>query len=280
VKRLIVNADDFGAAPEVNEAIERAHRHGILRSTSVMVGAPAAQDAIDRARRLPDLAVGLHVVLVHGRPVLPPERVPDLVDERGEFLTDLVRAGFRFFFRPGARKQLAAEIRAQFERFAATGLALDHANAQSHMHVHPTVFAAILEIGREYGLHAVRVPREPFGGTRSIEPWLAIMRSRARKARVAHNDFAIGVNEAGTLTEARTLKILRNLPEGVTEIFFHPATAPFLGADRGTEHFRWQEELEALTSSRVREAIDRSGIQRVTYGELAGAPRRASPSRR
>ena len=100
-KRLIVSADDFGLSPEINEAVERAHRDGILRAASLMVNAPATPDAVERARRLPNLAVGLHVVLVHGRPALPVERVPDLVDSRGEFPTDLVRAGFRFFFTQG-----------------------------------------------------------------------------------------------------------------------------------------------------------------------------------
>jgi chitin disaccharide deacetylase len=267
LKRLIVTADDFGIAPEVNEAVERANRDGILRAASLMVGAPAARDAIERARRLPNLAVGLHVVLVNGRPVLPPDRVPDLVDSRGEFLAGLVRAGIRFFFRAGARAQLAAEIRAQFERFAQTGLTLDHADAQSHMHVHPTVFASILRIGREYGLRAVRIPREPFGGTRSIGPWLALMRAHARRAGVAFNDYAFGVNEAGRLTEERVLQILERLPDGVTEIFFHPATAAFAGADRGTERYAWAGELAALTSPRVREAIACNGIASTTFGE-------------
>ncbi|HZV76662.1 MAG TPA: hopanoid biosynthesis-associated protein HpnK [Candidatus Babeliales bacterium] len=269
MKRLILNADDFGTAREVNEAVEKAHRDGVLQAASLMVGAPAADDAIERARRLPKLAVGLHVVLVNGRPVLPAGRVPDLVDERGDFLTDLVRAGFRFFFRPGIRAQLAAEIRAQFERFAATGLTLDHADAQSHMHVHPAVFRLVLQIGREFGLRAVRIPREPFGGTRTIEPWLALMRARAQRAGVFCNDYAFGVNEAGALDETRVLELLERLPDGVTEIFFHPATAPFDGADRGTERYQWEAELAALTSPRVREAIARNGIESTTYGELA-----------
>lgn len=269
MKRLVLNADDFGIAAEVNEAVELAHREGVLRAASLMVGAPATADAIERARRLPSLAVGLHVVLVHGRPVLDPERVPDLVDRDGAFSTDLVAAGVRFFFRPGIRSQLAAEIRAQFERFAATGLALDHADAQSHMHVHPTVFALLLRIGREFGLRAVRIPREPFGGTRSIGPWLALMRARARRAGVLTNDWAFGVNEAGALDEERVLQILDRLPDGLTEIFFHPATRAFAGADPGTERFQWSGELAALTSPRVRAAIARQDIANVTYGELA-----------
>jgi hopanoid biosynthesis associated protein HpnK len=268
LKHVILNADDFGGALEVNEAVERAHRDGVLRAASLMVGAPAAQDAVERAKRMPHLAVGLHLVLVHGTPVLPPERVPLLVDENGAFPTDLVRAGVRFFFRPGVRAQLAAEIRAQFERFAATGLRLDHANAQSHMHVHPTIFRLMLQIGRNFGLRAVRIPREPHGGTRSIELWLSLMRRRAKQAGIVCNDYAFGVNEAGALTEERVLQILDGLPDGVTEIFFHPATAAFSGADVGTEHFAWAGELAALTSPRVREALARNGVNSTTYGEL------------
>lgn len=233
-----------------------------------MVAAPAAQDALLRARRLPQLAVGLHVVLVNGRPVLPPEAVPDLVDARGEFLTDLVRAGVRFFVRPGVRRQLAAEIRAQFERFTATGLPLDHANAQSHMHVHPTVFRLILEIGREYGLRAIRIPREPALGTWSIEPWIRLMRARARRLGVASNDYAFGINDVGAMTEQRVLRMLDTLPDGVTEMFFHPATQAFAGADSGTDAYRWADELAALTSPAVRSALTRNAIASVTYGEL------------
>jgi len=234
-----------------------------------MVGAPATHDAVERARALPSLAVGLHVVLVNGRPVLEPQRVPDLVDRNGNFLTELVGAGVRFFFRPGVREQLAAEIRAQFERFAQTGLALDHADAQSHMHVHPTVFALILRVGREYGLRAIRIPREPFGRTRSIAPWLALMRARARRDGVVYNDYAFGVTEAGALTEERVLQMLADLPDGVTEIFFHPAVGAFSGADAGTESYQWSGELAALTSAGVRSAIERLGIASITYGELA-----------
>lgn len=287
MKRLIVSADDFGISPEVNEAVERAHRDGILRATSLMVGAPAAQDAIARARRLGTLAVGLHVVVVHGRPVLPPERVPDLVDDRGCFPTNLPRAGVRYFFSRRAREQLAAEIRAQFERFAATGLVLDHVNAQSHMHVHPTVFALLLQIGCDYGARAIRIPREPFalsyrasgdrlgarlGNALLTEPWLGLMRNRALRAGLAVNDYAFGVNDPGAMTTDRVLRMIRALPEGVTEMFFHPATGPFAGADAGTERYAWAQELAALTSPQVRDTLDERAVQRITYGQLAASP--------
>lgn len=234
-----------------------------------MVGAPAFDDAVERARRLPSLAVGLHVVLVHGRPVLPPDRIAKIVGRDGLFFTDLVGAGVTFFLRPGAARQLEAEIRAQFERFAATGLKLDHVDAQSHMHVHPTVYRLILKVGREFGMRAIRIPREPYGGTRTIEPWVALMRARARGRGVTSSDYVYGVNDVGAMNEARVLRMLDDLPEGVTELFFHPATGSFPGADAGTERFQWREELDALTSAAVRDALIRNGIQRTTYGEVA-----------
>jgi hopanoid biosynthesis associated protein HpnK len=233
-----------------------------------MAGAPAFDDALARARRLPSLAVGLHVVLVHGRPVLPPQRIPKIVGSDGLFFTDLVAAGIAFFFRPGAARQLEAEIRAQFERFAATGLTLDHVDAQSHMHVHPTVFRLILKVGRDYGMRAIRIPREPHGGTRTIEPWVALMRARARRQGVAGNDYVYGVNDVGAMNEATVLRMLDGLPDGVTELFFHPATGPFANADAGTERFAWREELQALTSPAVREALTRNRIESTTYSAI------------
>lgn len=269
MKRLILTADDFGAEPQVNEAVEIAHLNGLLRSASLMVAAPAAEDAVERARRMPELAVGLHVVLVNGRPSLPPERVPDLVDEQGRFLEDLVAAGVRFFFHPRTRRQLADEITAQFDTFAKTGLPLDHVDAQNHMHVHPIVFALIVKIGRRYGMRAIRIPREPRRGTWSIAPWLALMRARARRAGLVCNDYALGLNDAGAMTEPRVLDMLEALPEGVTEMVFHPASRPLARPDRGAEEFKWQEEFAALTSDRVREAIAAHGVALTTYGEIA-----------
>ena len=138
MKRLIVTADDFGLAPAVNEAVEQGHRRGILSAASLMVAAPAAADAVARAKRLPKLGVGLHLVLVDGRPVLPPAEIPDLVGPDGRFLADPFRAGVKIFRNPAARRQMEREMRAQLEAFHATGLALDHVNAHHHFHTHPT----------------------------------------------------------------------------------------------------------------------------------------------
>src|SRR5581483_6196132 len=139
MRNLIITADDFGAAPEVNEAVERAHRDGVLSAASLMVSGRAAADAVARARTMPNLKVGLHLVLVEGRPVLPASAVPDLVGPQGFFRTDMARAGAAMFFRPKVKAQLAREIEAQFAAFEATGLKLDHVNAHKHFHLHPTI---------------------------------------------------------------------------------------------------------------------------------------------
>ena len=283
MRKLIVTGDDFGLAVPVNEAIEEAHRRGILTTASLMVGAGAVADAVERARRLPTLKVGLHLVLVEGRPVLPPREIPDLVDGRGEFSTSLVGAGLNFFFRPGVGRQLEAEIRAQFEAFMKTGFPLDHVNAHNHMHLHPTVLGLILKVGRDYGLTAVRVPYEPLlaswraSGTAFFSraaswlflmPWSKLLQARLRHAGVRSNDYVVGLHDSGQMDVDLVLRMLRHLPHGVTEMYFHPATRRCPEIDRTTPTYRHEREFEALISPAVREAIAAAGFQRVAFSEL------------
>jgi chitin disaccharide deacetylase len=283
LRKLIITGDDFGLAVPVNEAIEEAHRRGILTTASLMVRAGAAADAVERAKRLPSLSVGLHLVLVEGHPVLPPREIPDLVDSRGEFATRLVGAGLNFFFRPGVRRQLEAEIRAQFEAFTKTGLPLDHVNAHNHMHVHPTVLGLILKVGRDYGLKAVRVPYEPLlpswraSGTAFFSrsalwlfmmPWSKLLKARLRRAGVRSNEYVFGLNDSGQMDIYLVLRMLRHLPQGVTEMYFHPATRRCPEIDRTMPTYRHEREFEALISPAVREAIAAAGFQRVAFSQL------------
>jgi len=161
LKRLIVTADDFGAAREVNDAVEAAHRGGVLTAASLMIGAPAAADAIARARRLNSLRVGLHLTLLQGRPVLPAAAVARLIDREGTFPSNPAVLGLRLAASREARRQLAAEISAQFAAFSDSGLALDHCNAHLHFHLHPLVGRLMVAIGTRFGLRAVRLPLEP-----------------------------------------------------------------------------------------------------------------------
>lgn len=271
LKRLIVTADDFGLSEAVNEAVETAHRDGILTATSLMVGESAARDAVARARRLPSLGVGLHLVVVDGLSVLPPAEVPALVDKEGRFRNCLACAGFVYFFHPAARRQLACEIRAQFLAFKATGLALDHVNAHHHMHLHPTVFGLLIGIGREFGLRAVRLPCEPLimrgrinWSRLLLTPWLALMRWRIGRAGLVCNETIFGLSESGEMDTHALLDTLRQLPDGVTEVFLHPA----MGADGSVSGYCNQEEHAALTSPECAAVISDHGIKLIAFLDL------------
>jgi len=214
-----------------------------------MVAAPAAADAVARAKALPTLRVGLHLTLVDGKPLLPPSEIPTLVDERGMFSPDLARAGVRWFFMPSARRELRREIRAQFEAYRATGLALDHVNAHNHMHLHPTVLSMILEVAREFGVTAVRLPAEPPQPRLAL--WLALMRARLRRANLKTNDVVVGLRHTGHMTEARVLEGLDNLQDGVSEFYFHPATALTRALEDNAPGYDRLGELRALKSPAV-----------------------------
>ncbi len=256
-RSTIFSADDFGLSEAVNDAVERAHRDGILTHTSLMVAAPAAADAVRRAKTMPGLKVGLHLVTIEGPAVLPPAAIPNLVDAAGQFPSDQLRLGINYFFRPAVRRQLAAEIRAQFQAFAETGLTLDHANAHKHMHLHPTVGALLLSIGREFGLPAIRIPAEPprvmarLGvrqgiGACALYAWTQLLRSQARAAGVRTNDHCFGLAWSGHMTQARVRALLDVLPDGFSEIYFHPATEQDNLLQRLMPDYEHRAELDAL----------------------------------
>jgi hopanoid biosynthesis associated protein HpnK len=265
---VIITADDFGLHESVNEAVERACREGVLSTASLMVAARAAADAVARARCLPALRVGLHLVLADGLATLPRAAIPDLVDAGGRLGSAMVVDGVRFFFLPKVRRQLAAEIRAQFEAFRSTGLTLDHVNTHKHFHLHPTVLSMILAIGRDYGLRAMRLPREA-GAPFWLRPWMALVRLRLDRAGIAHNDYVVGIAESGGFDERALIRTLRNLPRGVGEIYLHPATLSGSQIAPSMQAYRHADEFAALISPRVRAVIAELSIRVGTFSDLA-----------
>jgi len=277
VRGLIVTADDFGAANEVNEAVEQGHRDGILTAASLMVSGPAAADAVSRARTNPRLRVGLHLVLVDGWPTSPPQAVPDLVDNEGRFRDNMVRAGVAMFFSPRVRAQLEQEIEAQFHAFSASGLVLDHVNTHKHFHLHPTIASTILRVGRRHGLRAIRVPLEPREtlmlaepGAKvlpaaSTSPWARLSRLRFRRAGLLVPDQVFGLAWTGSMTSGRVLGLIENLPEGLSELYMHPATGPYAGSAVG---YRYADELAALVAPRVVDASRNSAISKGGFADF------------
>jgi len=245
-----------------------------------MVGAPAAADAVACARRLPHLRVGLHLVLVDGHPTLPCAEIPGLVRRNGRFDPNMGRAGIRFFALPGLRRQLAMEIRAQFEAFRATGLRLDHVNAHKHMHLHPTVARTIIETGRDYGMTAVRLPFEPVEPLRAAvpdehrsaplyRPWIEYLRRRLQSAGLFVNDNLFGLAWTGGMVEGRLLRLLPHLPQGISEIYFHPATMRSTALSAAMPGYRHEEELAALLSPSAKSLVANLGIRLGGYSDLA-----------
>ncbi len=261
--------------------MEQAARAGTLTAASLMVSGPAAADAVRRARSLPHLRVGLHLTLADGCSELPPREIPHLVDRAGRFRSrggpGLALEGARWFALPAARRELRAEIRAQFAAFARTGLLLDHVNAHKHLHLHPTVLRYVLDVGREFGLRAVRLPCEPrwlagrSAAAAGLAPWLALMRRRLDAAGLERNDQVFGIAASGAMDEARLLSILARLPAGATEIYLHPATLAGGAIADTMTGYRHTDELAALLSPRVAAAMSRSGAARGGFLDLAAA---------
>jgi chitin disaccharide deacetylase len=257
--------------------VEIAHRTGILSAASLMVASPGAADAVRRARSMPALAVGLHIVLVEAKPALPPASIPDLVGLDGMFRTDMARLGLDIAMRPSVRRQLAAEITAQYAAFAATGLRLDHVNAHKHFHLHPTIGAQVIAIGQRFGVRAIRVPTEPVAVVRGIEPslagfsssllaqWTRILRAQARHAGMVVPDAVFGLAWSGAMTSGRIASLLQRLPAGVVEIYTHPAAANvFAGQAPG---YRYTDELAALTDPECIAAVRKCGYRLGGFGD-------------
>jgi hopanoid biosynthesis associated protein HpnK len=209
---------------------------------------------------------------------LPPKKIPDLVGVDGLLRNDLLMTGISFLFPSTVREQVAAEITAQFEAFQATGLALDHVNAHHHFHLHPWVAGPLFDIGPHYGMRSVRVPYEPILVLQSAEPsaqlrsdWVVgacarRLRTRARQCNVNAPDQVFGLAWSGAMTQQRIEGILRNLPDGVSEIYVHPATRnDFTAAARG---YRYVDEFMALTASSVAELMRASGVRTGGFHDL------------
>lgn len=287
-RRLIVSADDFGMSPGVNAGIIRAHRDGILTDASLMVNGGACAEAVALAHANPTLSVGLHLVLAQGFAVLPPADIPLLVAPDGQFGTNAIWNGMRYFFTPGVRAQLRREIRSQLDAFAATGLPLSHVDGHLTMHVHPTVLTILLEMADAYGIRAMRLPREPLRsalrfsrqhlGRKVFEGTVFAILSRYAAARMAgagvrHPRRMFGMHQTGHVSEAYLLDVIGQLSPGTTELYCHAALDDDEARRWRPPDYDGQGELASLTSARVRAALDSAGVELTTYHELAGADR-------
>jgi chitin disaccharide deacetylase len=269
---LIVNADDFGLSASANHAIIRAHRDGILTSASLMVNEPGFEEAVALAREHPRLGIGLHLTLLCGHSTLPPAKIPGLINGSGEFDYNPVRVGFKYFLRRRQlREQLRAEIVAQFEKFRATKLPLDHVDSHHHLHAHPIVFRILIESALELGITHLRLTSEPFGvharlamGYRlerlshGLAYWLLAgpARRQLQRLEIKHTDAVFGLLQDAQVDERYLECLLPRLPVGISEIYSHPSLD------------RFRHEMEALISPRIRALVEKLGIRLIRYQDI------------
>lgn len=280
MKQLIITSDDFGLSSGVNRAVEKAWQEGILTCASIMPGGAAFEEAVEIARANPGLQVGLHLTLVQGTAVLPPDQIPGLVDRNGRFTDNPVAAGMRYFFDKGIYKQLKREIEAQIVRVAEAGIPLSHVDGHLNIHLHPTVFAFLGELMPRYGITSFRLSRERLLHNLAFDRERAMGKAvervifgslsshalpRLERLGIRHADEVKGVLNSGRMTEGYVLNILDGLADGLTEFYFHPGCLPDEEISRRMPDYRHGEELAAITSPRVRERLEQSGIELCNY---------------
>lgn len=274
---LIINADDFGFSDDVNTAIIQAHEEGILTSTSLMVTGDAAQNAIALAKNHPHLAVGLHLVLVCGKSVLPPAQIPNLVDSQGNFSDNPTQAGLNYQFNQATRAELRLEIAAQLEKFRDSGLNLSHVDGHLHLHVHPVILNILTEFAAEFQIKFIRLPSEELTKNLKIDRrnllikivWSIVfgqLRNYGEGLLKAHNikfaDRVYGLLQTGNMSEEYLLSLIPQIEAELVEIYAHPTSVNTKINNSG------EIELKALLSERVREILSIKGFELSNYNQL------------
>jgi predicted glycoside hydrolase/deacetylase ChbG (UPF0249 family) len=219
-RRLLLTGDDFGRSAAINAAIEQWHRAGALTRAGLMVNEPGADEAVEIARRNPNLRVGLHLTLCDGR-----------ASDGATMGASPALAGLRFAFFPGARAWLRREIRAQFERFTQLGFAPSHWDGHTHLHLHPLVLKLTIPIAVSHGFRFTRLVREP--GSRGFLPRVFSILSasaapKLRAAGVGYADAVFGLSKSGRMDLEEVRRAAECARTSLTEIYFHPGAEPVL----------------------------------------------------
>ena len=282
MKQLIVNADDFGLHTLINAGIIKGHQEGFITSTSLMPSAPCWQEAVRLAKENPRLGIGVHLTLVGGVPsVLPKEQVSSLLDDDGLFLPDYVAFAKRYYSGAVKRSELEAELRAQLERALSCGVNITHIDSHQHTHVLPGINSLVLKLSNEYNIIRVRIPKEGYFFTGGFQTGVGrlIGRSglsfcadmaalRADSLGLRHPQHFYGMLAGGHLNAQLIANILRQLPEGVSEIMTHPGLDSAALGKAFSWQYHWREELEAYLDAGNKALLKELGIEPVSFAAL------------
>jgi chitin disaccharide deacetylase len=288
MKQLILNADDFGMTPGINAAIIRAHREGILTSTTLMANSPAFEDAVERARANPSLGVGIHLVLVGGGPpVAPIGDVSSLLEENGQLPRGLSTFVARVSTGRMRQEHIERELRAQIEKVRASGIEPTHLDSHKHTHAHPRVMESVARVARDSGVIRIRKPFEALrdswnltrvegvGGVTQLMGAAAAQISVPRFATLSRQyglkspDRFLGLATTGQISSAVLRSMIDTVEDGTTEIMLHPGICDDDLTRTGSRlQMQRQTELQALLDPDHKRILTERGIRLISYREL------------
>ena len=281
MRRLIVNADDFGLHAAVNRGILTAHTEGIVSSASLMAGGAAFDDAVRIAKQCPQLGVGVHLTLVGASPLLPVAEVSSLLDEAGDFYGSYPLFIKRFLRGKIRLAEVERELAAQIDRIRMAGIQPSHLDSHQHLHVLPGIGGLVLDLARRFSIRAIRIPAEPVAfigatpatvgrlvGRGGLTMLANLFRQHAAAAGIRTSDHFFGMLAGGQLTEPAILAILRRLPPGDSELMTHPGFADESLADAFRWDYQWDAERQALTAPAVRALLAERQIRLISFREL------------
>lgn len=280
VKRLIVNADDFGLDPAVNCGIIQAHELGIVTNTSLLCCGAAFDEAAEFGRNHKDLGVGIHLALNEENPVSPRDKISSLLDKDKECLLSYADFLKKFLSGRIALTQVYLEFESQINKFIGAGLRPTHLDSHKHIHLIPGILEVVLELAVKFHISGLRLPRLPLlvnfktkRYPRAIGVWgLSVLSNiqlhKIKKYLIKVPDYCYGLIESGRLTEADLAGILNNLPNGTNEIICHPGLLTPDLSSRYKWGYHWLTELNGLSSPVIKTRVKDLNIQLIRYDEI------------
>lgn len=282
LKKLIVNADDFGLHTLINQGIIKGYREGFITSASIMPGAPAFEEAVALAKNNPGLGIGVHLTLVGGvRPVLPRAKISTLVDKDGLLLPDYIAFAKKFYSGGISFAQLEAELRAQIEKALGCGVKITHVDSHQHTHVLPKINPLVIKLCNEYNIKRERVPKEKIffsGGFHAgigrkigrggLSFCAALAERAAQRENILHPDYFFGMLAGGHLNANLVKNILLALPAGVSEIMTHPGLETETLAKIFPWGYTWETELASYLDEENKALIEKEGVRLINFADL------------
>lgn len=279
MKKLIVNADDFGRHELINRAVEKAFNTGCLRSATLMAGGIAFDDAVSVAKKISGLGVGIHFTLANGNPVLPPKEIPSLVTEEGIFHADYVKFLKRYLSGKISLAEVRSELAAQLDKIQRASLNLTHVDSHQHLHHVPGIVEIVLELAQAAGIHSMRVANTKifdgeldslgkFVGRLGLGSLAKFAAHSAHKKNFATPEHFAGIVAGESVSENFMLKLIENLRDGTTEVMLHPGTDNKILQNFCEWEHDFEEELAAVTSPKVLSLLDEKNISAVNFSAL------------